>query len=152
MTAEATHCIRTLRLKVKSEAHPWLNAAATEVNQVWNYANATSDKAAWPFSGSPKWLSAFDLDKLTAGAARYFERIRSETVQRVNAEFVTRRSQCKKSKLRWRKSWGATSCLRGGVPRPSAGTGLRCQAVRRTINPMRGSGPARNRRHEHRES
>jgi hypothetical protein len=59
MTAEATHCIRTLRLKVKSEAHPWLNAAATEVNQVWNYANATSDKAARPFSGPPKMAERF---------------------------------------------------------------------------------------------
>jgi hypothetical protein len=25
--------VRTLRLKVKSEAYPWLNAAATEVNE-----------------------------------------------------------------------------------------------------------------------
>jgi len=74
MTAEATHCVRTLRLKVKSEAHPWLNAAAREVNQVWKFANATSDKAARPFSGPPKWLSAFDLDKLTAGAARCEQR------------------------------------------------------------------------------
>jgi putative transposase len=31
----------------------------------------------------------------------------------------------------------------GRCPRPSAGTGLRCQLVRRTINPMRGLGPAR---------
>jgi transposase len=31
-TAPAT-CIRTLRLKVKSEAHSWLNAAAIEVHQ-----------------------------------------------------------------------------------------------------------------------
>jgi hypothetical protein len=34
-------CIRTLRLKVKAEAYAWLNAAAIEVNQVWNFANAT---------------------------------------------------------------------------------------------------------------
>src|SRR5271170_1707008 len=115
MTAEATHCIRTLRLKVKSEAHPWLNAAAREVNQVWNFANATSDKAARPFSGPPKWLSAFDLDKLTAGAAQCFERIHSETVQRVNAEFATRRNQCRRTKLRWRISRGAKRSL-GWIP------------------------------------
>jgi hypothetical protein len=42
------HCIRTLRLKVKAEGYAWLNAAAIEVNQVWNYANATSNKAARP--------------------------------------------------------------------------------------------------------
>ena len=39
-------CTRTLRLKVKRESYAWLNAAAIEVNQVWNYANATSYKAA----------------------------------------------------------------------------------------------------------
>jgi hypothetical protein len=50
---EAITCVRTLRLKVKSEAYPWLRAAATEVNQVWNFDNATSDKAARPFSRSP---------------------------------------------------------------------------------------------------
>ncbi len=30
MTVKATQCIRTLRLKVKAEAYPWLNAAAVE--------------------------------------------------------------------------------------------------------------------------
>jgi hypothetical protein len=46
MATKIQHCIRTLRLKVKAEAYTWLNAAAIEVNQVWNYANATSYKAA----------------------------------------------------------------------------------------------------------
>jgi hypothetical protein len=46
---EGTTCIRTLRLKVKAERYPWLNAAAIEVNQVWNWGNATSAKAARPF-------------------------------------------------------------------------------------------------------
>jgi hypothetical protein len=65
--------IRTLRLKVKAEGHSWLNAAAIEVNQTWNFANASSYKAARPFAGHPKWLTAFDLDKLTAGASKCFE-------------------------------------------------------------------------------
>ena len=38
--------IRTLRFKVKREANPWLNAAAVEVNQVFNYCNQTSLEAA----------------------------------------------------------------------------------------------------------
>jgi len=75
MTVELIPAVRTLRLKVNSEAYSWLNAAAIEVNQVWNYANATGDKAARPFAGPAKWLSAFDLDKLTAGASQYFDRI-----------------------------------------------------------------------------
>jgi putative transposase len=100
-------CIQTLRLKVKSESYPWLNAAATEINQVWNYANEISAKAARPFAGPPKWLSGYDLDKLTAGATDYFAHIGSDTIQRVNAEFATRRKQFKKVRLRWRVSRGA---------------------------------------------
>lgn len=44
--------IRTLRLKVKREVYGWLNAAAIEVNVVWNFANETSYRAARPFAGA----------------------------------------------------------------------------------------------------
>jgi len=37
---------RTLRLKVRRESYTGLNAAAVEVNQVFNYCNETSFKAA----------------------------------------------------------------------------------------------------------
>jgi putative transposase len=107
--------VYTLRLKVKAEGYAWLNSAAIEVNQVWNYANATSYRAARPFAGKGKWLSAYDLDKLTAGATECFERISSETIQRVNAEFATRRKQFRKAKLRWRLSKGAKRSL-GWLP------------------------------------
>jgi putative transposase len=115
MAIKIQPCVCTLRLKVKAEGYAWLNAAATEVNQVWNYANATSYKAARPFAGKGKWLSAYDLDKLTAGASECFERIGSDTIQRVNAEFATRRKQFKKAKLRWRVSKGAKRSL-GWLP------------------------------------
>src|SRR5271168_3603789 len=115
MAIKIQPCIRTLRLKVKAEGYAWLNAAAIEVNQVWNYANETSYKAARPFAGRGKWLSAFDLDKLTAGATEHFDRIGSESIQRVNAEFATRRRQFKRAKLRWRVSKGAKRSL-GWVP------------------------------------
>jgi putative transposase len=111
----APSCVRTLRLKVKSEAYAWLNAAAIEVNQVWNYANEASARAARPFAGAPKWLSAYDLDKLTAGATEYFEHIGSHTIQRVNAEFATRRKQFRKTRLRWRVSRGSRRSL-GWIP------------------------------------
>jgi hypothetical protein len=39
-------CVRTVRLKVKPESYAWLNAAASEVNQVWNYCNEMSNRAA----------------------------------------------------------------------------------------------------------
>jgi len=115
METKIQQCIRTLRLKVKAEGCAWLNAAAIEVNQVWNYANATSYKAARPFSGPSRWLTAFELDKLTTGATECLERIGSDTIQRVNAEFATRRKQYKKAKLRWRVSQGAKRSL-GWVP------------------------------------
>jgi hypothetical protein len=37
---------RTLRLKVRRESYGWLNAAAVEVNEVFNYCNETSLRAA----------------------------------------------------------------------------------------------------------
>jgi len=73
MVIDVAGCLRTLRLKVKAESYAWLNAAAVEVNQVWNWGNETSAKAARPFAGPAKWLSGFDLDKLSAGAAECFE-------------------------------------------------------------------------------
>ena len=115
MAIKIQHCIRTLRLKVKAEGYAWLNAAAIEVNQVWNYANATSYRAARPFAGPAKWVTAFDLDKLSAGATEYFDYIGSGTIQRINAEFATRRRQFKKAKLRWRVSRGSKRSL-GWVP------------------------------------
>ena len=60
--------MRTLRLKVRSEAYVWLNAAAIEVNNVFNYCNETSYKAATRTDLKRKWLSGFDLCNLTAGA------------------------------------------------------------------------------------
>ncbi|HEX9138439.1 MAG TPA: transposase [Steroidobacteraceae bacterium] len=115
MTIPIQPCIRTLRLKVKPEGRAWLNAAAIEVNQVWNYANEISGKAARPFAGTAKWLSAFDLNKLTAGATEEFELIGSATIQRVNAEFAAKRNQAGKPRLRWRVSRGAKRSL-GWVP------------------------------------
>ena len=115
MARDSLYCIRTLRLKVKSEGYPWLNRASIEVNQVWNYANEVSYKAARPFAGVPRYLSAFDLDKLTCGATDVFNHIGADTIQRVNAEFATRRNQYRRAKLRWRVSSGPRRSL-GWIP------------------------------------
>ena len=106
---------RTLRFKVRRESYPWLEAAATEVNQVWNWSNSVSAKAARPFAGPPRWLTGFDLDKLSTGATKYFEHIGADTIQKVNAEYATRRRQFRKTKLRWRVSRGRRKSL-GWVP------------------------------------
>jgi putative transposase len=107
--------VRTWRLKVRTESYPWLNRAAVEVNQVWNWANATSFKAARPFAGRGKFLSGFDLCNLSAGASEYFEHIGADTIQRVCTEYADKRSQFKKVKLRWRVSQGSRRSL-GWVP------------------------------------
>ena len=105
----------TMRFKVRPEASSWLNAAAVEVDQVWNWANATSYKAARPFAGKAKWLSGFDLCNLSAGATACFERIGADTIQRACVEFAAKRAQAKKVKLRWRASRGARRAL-GSIP------------------------------------
>ena len=105
----------TFRLKVKAEAYPWLNAAAVEVNQVFNYANETSLEAATRTDSKRKWMSGFDLCYLTAGATEFFERIGADTIQRICCEYAQKRKAAKRLKLRWRVSRGSRRSL-GWVP------------------------------------
>jgi hypothetical protein len=97
---------RTLRLKVKTESYAWLNTAACEVNQVWNWAAEVSEKAARPCTGKHRWLTGFDLNNLSAGASEYFDKIGADTIQRVNGEYAEKRRIAKRSRLRWRRSRG----------------------------------------------
>jgi hypothetical protein len=87
--------VRTLRFKVRSEAYAWLNAAAVESNQVWNYFNATSYKAARPYAGKARWLTGFDLCNLSR-RNKFFEHIGADTIQRIATEFAARRIQFKR--------------------------------------------------------
>jgi hypothetical protein len=134
----------TLRLKVKPEAYAWLDAAAVEVNRVWNFCNETSQKQADYYrQGSPrKLLSGFDLCALTAGYTEFCEYIGADTIQRVACEYPRKLQQAKDAaferlenakteedrasirrtiarlmggKLRWRASYGAKRAL-GWVP------------------------------------
>ena len=92
-----------------------LDDAAIEVNQVFNWANETSFSSLTGQEGEPKRLSAYDLDKLAAGCSNNFDRIGSDTIQRINAEYARRRNQFRKLKLRWRKSFGSRRSL-GWIP------------------------------------
>jgi putative transposase len=112
---------RTLRLKVKTESYPWLNAAASEVNRVWNRAAEVSEKAARPCAGEPKWLTGFDLNNLSSGASEHFEKIGADTIQRVNVEYAEKRRAAKRYRVRWRSSHG-----------PRRSLGLECPLRRRT--------------------
>src|SRR5262245_64692572 len=107
--------IRTLRFKVRPESYGWLNAAAIEANQVFNYCNEASYAAARRTDRKRKWLTGFDLCNLTAGASEYFARIGADTIQRICVEYAQKRSAAKRLKLRWRVSRGARRNL-GWLP------------------------------------
>jgi IS605 OrfB family transposase len=120
---------RTLKFKVRREAYGWLSAAAVEVNQVFNYCNEAALLAATRTDLKRKWLSGFDLCHLTSGAARYFERIGADTIQRICVEYAQKRSAAKRRRLRWRISRGARRSL-GWIPFKSASLKRRGRAVR----------------------
>jgi IS605 OrfB family transposase len=115
----ADSLIRTLRFKIRPESYPWLNAAAIEVNQVYNYANATSFAAATRTDLKRKWLTGFDLCGLTAGATEYFTHIGADTIQRICTEYAQKRTAARRLRLRWRVSRGARRSL-GWIPLKAA--------------------------------
>jgi putative transposase len=106
---------RTLRLKLRRETYAWLNAAAVEVNEVFNYCNETTLKAATRTDAKRKWLSGFDLCNLTAGACAYFDKIGAETIQSICTHYAQKRQAARRLKLRWRVSGGPRRSL-GWIP------------------------------------
>jgi putative transposase len=107
--------MRTLRLKIRREAYGWLNAAAVEVNEVFNYCNEISLKTATRTDIKRKWLTGFDLCNLTAGASPYFDRIGAGTIQSICTHYAQKRQVAKRVKLRWRVSRGPKRSL-GWIP------------------------------------
>jgi putative transposase len=107
--------IRTLRLKVRPEAYAWLGAAAVEVNEVFNYCNETSLKAASRTDTKRKWLTGFDLCNLTSGASPYFDKIGADTIQSICTHYAQKRREARRLKLRWRVSRGPRRLL-GWIP------------------------------------
>ena len=107
--------MRTLRLKIRGETYGWLNAAAAEVNEVFNYCNETSLKAATRTDTKRKWLSGFDLCNLTSGASSYFEKIGADTIQSICTHYAQKRRAARRLKLRWRVSRGTRRSL-GWIP------------------------------------
>lgn len=94
--------VKTLKLRVKDKHASVLRRMARDVNTVWNFANETSSRA---IRERGKWLSAHDLQKLTAGYSKCDSvTIGSGTVQLVCVEYATRRKQFKKTRLNWRVS------------------------------------------------
>jgi transposase len=75
-----------------------LGKMAGAINYVWNYCQEVSLLA---FRRDKTFLSAYDLHKLTAGTSKDL-RLSADTIQQVCTEYVTRRKQFKKIKLKWR--------------------------------------------------
>ena len=59
--------VKTLKIRVKDKHASVLRRMARDVNQVFNFANETSSRA---IRERGKWLSAYDLQKLTAGYSK----------------------------------------------------------------------------------
>lgn len=116
LAAKSQQIVVTLSFKIKSlkpSLVQCLKQAACETNEVWNYCNDISHKA---ITQRNKWLSPFDLNVLMTGDTKFspenpygFQVINAAIAQCVASEYVTRRNQFKKPKLRWRKSTGSLS-------------------------------------------
>jgi putative transposase len=89
----------TYRYRIKdSTSGKHLVRLGYAVNQVWNFCNEVSMLA---LRRDSKWLSAIDLINLCAGASTELG-LHSDTISEICREYVTRRIQCKKRRLKWR--------------------------------------------------
>jgi len=91
---------KTLRVRIKDKHAKRLSIMSRSVNYVWNYINELSRRSIRERS---KFLSGYDLQDYTKGAGKELN-LNSATLQLIGHEYVTRRKQFKKSKLRWRVS------------------------------------------------
>lgn len=105
--------IFTLRFRLRDKHAAELNRQARAVNYVWNYCNETQQKAA---RASRKWLTAVDLQRLTAGASRELD-IHAHTIQKVCQQYDRSRSAKRRPWLRFRgkKSLGWVPFSKGHV-------------------------------------
>jgi putative transposase len=103
---------RVLKLRLKDKHAPWCMARSRDVNTVWNFCNELSFKV---LQREQRLMSAFDMHPYTRGAGKEGLQLHSQTIQAIAEEYVTRRKQFKKSKLRWRVSFGARRSL-GWIP------------------------------------
>ncbi|MEJ6003791.1 RNA-guided endonuclease InsQ/TnpB family protein [Paucibacter soli] len=118
--------VRVLRFRLKDCCAPWLNAAAREVNLVWNYCNELSQKV---FERERRFMTGFDLQAYLNGASKAGLSIGSPVFQQVAEEYATRRRQHKKVRLAWRKSGGARRSL-GWVPFKARAVDYRAGQIR----------------------
>lgn len=83
---------KTLKVRAKDKHRALLNQMARSVNFVWNCVNELSSRS---IRECGVFLSAYDIQKYTNGASKDLG-LHSQTVQRIAAEYVTRRRQFKR--------------------------------------------------------
>ena len=88
----------TIKIRLCDKHASELTRQARAVNLVWNYVNETS---AFAWRRDRRWLSAFDLGKLTSGSSRELD-IHAHTIKRVCDQFARSRDKAKRAALRWR--------------------------------------------------
>lgn len=91
---------KVLRLRLKDKHARLLRSLAGEVNFVWNYCN---ELQMTMFNRERRFLSGYDFAKFTRGATKEGLHLHSQTVQAIAEEFATRRKQCRRPRLSWRK-------------------------------------------------
>jgi putative transposase len=88
----------TIKLRLRDKHAAELTRQSRAVNYVWNFCNETQAKAA---NDRRKWLSNYDLQKLTAGAGTMLG-ISSQTVCKICETYEKSRRQKRLPKLRFR--------------------------------------------------
>ena len=109
--------MKTLHIRLKDKHSKVLNDLAREVNFVWNFVNDLSHKH---LQRTGKFFTSYDIQKYTNGAGKAGLSLHSQTIQAISDEYVTRRRQFKKAKLRWRVSSGSRKSL-GWIPFKASG-------------------------------
>jgi IS605 OrfB family transposase len=90
----------TYRFRLRDTCDSELRRQARAVNFVWNYCNERQKEAV---NKGRKWLSKYDLQKLTAGSSKELD-IHAHTIQGVCHKYDDSRKTHKKASLRWRSN------------------------------------------------
>lgn len=103
----------TFKFRLRDKHAAELNRQARAVNFVWNYCNETQQKAA---KSRRKWLSKYDLQKLTAGSSKELN-LHAHTIQQVCWTYARSRDTHRRPWLRFRgrKSLGWVPFNQGHV-------------------------------------
>lgn len=105
--------MQVIKLRLRDKHSAELSRQARAVNFVWNFCNETQQKAA---KAHRKWLTAVDLQRLTAGASKDLN-LHAHTIQKVCQQYDRSRSAKRKPWLRFRgrKSLGWVPFNKGHV-------------------------------------